>query len=69
MHLNMNLVKPQKLKHFPKHQICSHNNQVHADGSGDSRGNCLIACPPPNSSIEECEKYKHLKQVKPCFDK
>ena len=29
--------------------------------SGGSRGNCLIACPPPNSSSEECEKYRHLK--------
>ena len=51
------------------HQICSRDNQGHADRSGDSRGNCLIVCPPPNSSIEECVKYRHLKQVKTSFDK
>jgi len=57
----MKFVKPQKLKNFSKHQIYSRGNRGHADRSGDSQDNCLIACPPPNSSIEECEKYKHLK--------
>ena len=61
IHFRMKFVKQQKLKNFPKHQICTRNNQGHADKSGDSRGNCLIACTPPNSSIEECEKYRHLK--------
>ena len=32
--------------------------------SGDTRGNCLIVCPLPNCSIEECEKYSPLKYVK-----
>jgi len=27
---------------------------------GDARGNCLIVCPPPNSIIEEGEKYRQL---------
>jgi len=48
----MKSVKLQKLKSFPKHQICSRNIQGHAYRSGDSRGNCLIACPPPNPSVE-----------------
>ena len=49
----MKFVKLEKLKNFPKHQICSRNHQGHTDRSGDSEGNCWIACPPPNSSIEE----------------
>jgi len=64
----MKFVKASKFKNFPKHQICSRNNQGHAEKFGDSRGNCLIVCPTPNSSIEECEKYRHLKQVKTRFD-
>jgi len=55
------ICQTKKLKRFPKDQICNRNNQGHADWSGDSRGNCLISCPPPNSSAEECEYYRHLK--------
>jgi len=37
--------------------------------SGDARGTCLIVCPLPNSSIEECEKCKRLKYVKTSVEK
>jgi len=29
--------------------------------SDDVRGNCLIVCPPTNSSFEEREKKQHVK--------
>jgi len=65
----MTFVKPPKLKNFPKHQIFCRNHQRRADRSGDARENCLIVCPLPNSTTEQCEKYRHLKYVKTSFDK
>jgi len=65
----MKFVKASKLN-FPKHQICSRNNQGHdADKVWWFPGQQLDCMPPPNSSIEECEKYRHLKQVKTSFEK
>jgi len=36
IHCNMKFVKSQKLNNFPKHQICSRNNQGHAVRSGEN---------------------------------
>jgi len=65
----MKFVESYKLKNFHKHQIGSRNNQGHTDRSGDSRDNCLIACPSPKSSMVECENYRHFKQLKSTFNK
>jgi len=41
----MKFVKQQKLKNFPKHRICSRNNQGHADKSGESRAAASLYAP------------------------